>query len=63
MHATIPQHKPNRCCACGRFVGDTFTGYERDRISDRGRLWCDRCAMEADTRERPSPEHGGVLPL
>jgi len=61
--ATPPQRMPNRCCVCGRFVGETFTGHERDRMSDRGRLYCDRCAMEADARERPSPEHGESLPL
>ena len=35
----------NRCCRCGRFVGEKFTGYEHDRLSKRGRLWCDRCAV------------------
>ena len=57
MDPATPQRKPNRCCVCGRIVGETFTGYER------GRLYCDRCAMEADARERPSPEHGEALPL
>ena len=33
-----------RCCACGRFVGNTFTGFDRDRLAARGRVFCDACA-------------------
>ena len=42
----------NRCCLCGRFVGERFTGYERDRMSERGRLWCDLC-IRRNERGRP----------
>ncbi len=63
MNLAEPQKEPNRCCVCGRIVGDSFTGYERDRMSDRGRLWCDSCAMKEEARKRPSPEDGEALPL
>ncbi len=33
----------NRCATCGRFCGQSFAGYERDRASDRGALICERC--------------------
>jgi len=50
--------EPKRCYVCGQFAGELFTGYEHDRMAGRGRLWCESCAMEADARERPSPERG-----
>jgi hypothetical protein len=40
---------PNRCADCGQFVGETFTSYDNDRMSDRGRLWCDRCIQRQET--------------
>jgi hypothetical protein len=39
---------PNRCCRCGRFCGEKWTGYDRDRASDRGRLFCDRCVLKME---------------
>jgi hypothetical protein len=41
---------PNRCAACGRFVGEKFAGFEHDRMSDRGRLWCERCVVRSMRR-------------
>jgi hypothetical protein len=48
-----PARKPgppasNRCACCGRFVGDTFTGYTHDRMSARGPLYCDRCTARIE---------------
>ncbi len=36
----------NRCSNCGRYVGATFTAYERDRFTDRGKLLCDDCLQQ-----------------
>ena len=38
-------HPPssNRCCQCGRYVGDTFTGYTQDKFSKRGLIYCEPC--------------------
>lgn len=41
--------KSNRCCRCGRFVGERFAGYEHERCTKRGKLWCERCLT--DSRE------------
>ena len=39
-----------RCAKCGRFVGATFAGCERDRMSARGRLLCEFCLSRAEAR-------------
>ncbi len=39
------------CCNCGQYVGNDFAGYEKDRVSDRGRLWCERCVVSMSTTE------------
>lgn len=46
------RRKLNRCYICGRFVGEQFTGYDRDRLSNRGRLFCDRCVMRLERKEQ-----------
>ena len=38
----------NRCTGCGRFVGDTFTGYTHDRMSARGPLYCEPCVAQLE---------------
>ena len=38
----------NQCHDCGKIVGDNWTGYDNDRMSDRGRLWCDACTMRRE---------------
>jgi len=48
MTRPSPARKPgppasNQCARCGRYVGDTFTGYTHDRMSARGALYCDPC--------------------
>ena len=40
--------EPNRCADCGKLIGDDWTGNDNDRMSDRGRLWCDPCAMRRE---------------
>ena len=40
--------EPNRCTDCGKLIGDDWTGYDNDRMSDRGRLLCDPCAMRRE---------------
>ena len=35
--------KVKKCCKCGRFVGIKFAGYQNDRTTDRGELWCEGC--------------------
>lgn len=42
----------NRCARCGRFVGDTFTGYTHDRMSARGPLFCDPCLKRRFEQEQ-----------
>ena len=39
---------PNQCADCGKLLGDDWTAYDNDRMSDRGRLWCDPCAMRRE---------------
>lgn len=43
--------RTNRCSKCGRFVGDRFAGYERDRASGRGRLICEPCFAVNEQKE------------
>jgi hypothetical protein len=52
----------NRCAKCGRFVGESFTGYSHDRLSKRGALFCDRCVAIAE-KQRPIPQSSERLPL
>ena len=40
--------EPNQCADCGKLIGDDWTGYDNDRMSDRGRLLCDPCAMRRE---------------
>jgi hypothetical protein len=39
---------PNKCADCGKLIGDDWTSYDNDRMSDRGRLWCDPCTMRRE---------------
>ena len=39
---------PNQCADCGKLLGDDWTSYDNDRMSDRGRLWCDPCTMRRE---------------
>jgi len=39
---------PNKCADCGKLLGDDWTSYDNDRMSDRGRLWCDPCTMRRE---------------
>jgi len=39
---------PNQCADCGKLIGDDWTGCDNDRMSDRGRLWCDPCTMRRE---------------
>ncbi len=43
-----PRAAVNRCADCGSFVGQKFTGFDRDRFSDRGALFCDSCTIEKE---------------
>jgi hypothetical protein len=47
----VSRPAPNRCALCGRFVGEKFTGYSRDRLSNRGRLLCDSCLCTVERKE------------
>jgi hypothetical protein len=40
---TQRRQKSNQCNACGKFVGELFTGYSTDSWIRRGPLTCDRC--------------------
>jgi len=44
----------NRCCECGRYVGDAFTGYTQDKFSNRGSLFCEPC-LAAELLRRAAP--------
>ena len=46
--------KKNRCFDCGQFVGEQFAGYENDRASDRGRLYCERCVARTEANQAHS---------
>jgi len=39
---------PSQCADCGKLIGDDWTGCDNDRMSDRGRLWCDPCTMRRE---------------
>lgn len=39
---------PNKCADCGKLLGDDWTSYDNDRMSDRGRLWCAPCTMRRE---------------
>ena len=39
---------PNQCADCGKLIGDDWTSYDNDRMSDRGRLWCGPCTMRRE---------------
>ena len=39
---------PNQCADCGKLLGDDWTSYDNDRMSDRGRLWCDPYTMRRE---------------
>lgn len=39
---------PNQCADCGKLIGDDWTGCDNDRMSGRGRLWCDPCTMRRE---------------
>ena len=57
---TMPK---NRCFNCGKFVGERFAGYENDRASNRGRLWCERCVALAEEERQfgETDEDGGSI--
>ena len=49
IHQNIGNSKRNqlRCSSCGRYIrAADVAGYEHDRVSDRGKLICERCFVE-----------------